>query len=1112
MRKILISCFNLILTVSAFSQVTNNLNPQFNSPVPASPSAAAFTKFGNIPVGASTGIPQVTIPIYQYSNPNTGLSLAVSLDYHAGGIKVDEVASNVGLGWALNAGGVISRVLKGVPDECADGFLNTPYFDGTAGDIPANAPSSKPFVKAYNKQWDIEEDLFTFNFGGHSGRFVYGRNGDVLMIDAQKIKIEKEVTSVSVGGFTEPMITKFTITDENGVKYIFSAYEKTELPTASVHKQFISSWYLTAVQSPTGADNITLEYDDVTINEYITSITETAVSDLYPNGSMSPVGEMVSQSSQRQRIYGKKLRVISLPQGINLQFIYNTTPRTDLPNDYLLSKILIQDPNKQLGNGYLLQQDYSLGSRATLLKVIHFAGLNAELQEPSYQFFYKAGLPPRMDNHQDHWGYPTSWVLSENSRRIPHEIFAQGIGGKYELPGINRDTDPNGCLAGSLYKIVYPTGGWTEFLLEPNEANDGWLNQSFSVVVNDPPYLDKIETYSLSTSNGVPAYQDTYFTFNGEPDATQFTLTLQPSTFGQTCNGSCLVRIEVFPPTGNAVVTKDFTSPLTQSSVSFGLPNLLKGTQYRIRFYYNLLNISSYNAVAKLQWKEKQAQTSHTENYSHLQPYVGGLRARKISDYDGSSSDPVAVREYEYKAENGQSSGVLATYPTYTYTTRYEGLSNTAISGGHTYVGGESLICLRQSSSVYDIVYTNGSPVSYSRTVEYLKNNNKSNGKIERFFSVRSAGTTARFPFVPSNNPTWIYGLLQKEVVYDGSDNVLKTVVNTYTDKVMPDYSSPAVIQNFTSYSIAPVLFNVSDDFLASENTTSVKVSNFLPVGFLYNNYLPLAGRNDIQSTTVTEKDAVTGQTLTTVNSYEYDPAFYYLKKKKFINSKNQEIAEVYTYPSDKVVAGQTDPYQDMVGRNIISPIIETEQQVSLVMQKKLSTNYKKSWPANNVSIFPQTLQTQLQNNPVDIRLRFYAYDDKGNPQSVGQENGMIICYVWAYNKQFPVAEIKNADYATVESILGGPAAVSAFGSQVSPTDVAINSFLAPLRSDTRLKDAIITTYIYSPLYGVSTITDSKGKISTYEYDGFGRLNQIRDQDGKIIKRFDYKYQRAITE
>jgi len=269
---------------------------------------------------------------------------------------------------------VVSRVVKGTPDEDYGGFINTPYFDGAAGNSPANIPSDKPFVKSYSRTLDIESDLFTFNFNGRSGRFIYGRNGDVLMIDAQKLKIEKEVTTYTNN---ESRITKFSITDENGVKYIFGAVETTLLSGVALHSVFNSSWYLTAIQAPSLQDNIILEYDDVSINQYTTSITESEAADLYPNGSTSGTGVIGSYSTHDQQIFGKKLRKISFPNGINIQFVYNTALRTDLPNDHLLSKILIQDPNKQLGMGYILQQDYSLGNRPTLLRVTPFAGLNA---------------------------------------------------------------------------------------------------------------------------------------------------------------------------------------------------------------------------------------------------------------------------------------------------------------------------------------------------------------------------------------------------------------------------------------------------------------------------------------------------------------------------------------------------------------------------------------------------------------------------------------------------------------------------------------------------------------------------------------------------------------
>lgn len=120
--------------------------------IPPSPNVAAINKFGNIPVGLSTGIPAVGVPIYEWQGQNFGSNFKISLDYHAGGIRVDEIASSVGLGWALNAGGVISRTKRGIPDEFpVDGFLyrsipNSAY----EGNAPADYSNSDRLLYRMN--------------------------------------------------------------------------------------------------------------------------------------------------------------------------------------------------------------------------------------------------------------------------------------------------------------------------------------------------------------------------------------------------------------------------------------------------------------------------------------------------------------------------------------------------------------------------------------------------------------------------------------------------------------------------------------------------------------------------------------------------------------------------------------------------------------------------------------------------------------------------------------------------------------------------------------------------------------------------------------------------
>lgn len=106
--------------VESFGQANSDPDPT-QSILPPSPTAAAFAKYVDHPVNHHTGTPSISIPLCELSG--RGVSVPVSLSYHAGGVKVDEVASNVGLGWSLNAGGVVTRTVMGKADEGPNGFL-----------------------------------------------------------------------------------------------------------------------------------------------------------------------------------------------------------------------------------------------------------------------------------------------------------------------------------------------------------------------------------------------------------------------------------------------------------------------------------------------------------------------------------------------------------------------------------------------------------------------------------------------------------------------------------------------------------------------------------------------------------------------------------------------------------------------------------------------------------------------------------------------------------------------------------------------------------------------------------------------------------------------------
>ena len=119
-KKLAIPILLGVFTLISFNVFSQEL-PQI---VPPSPNAAALAKYVEMPVSTTTGIPNISVPIYTINEGQ--ISLPINLSYHAGGIKVEEIASWVGLGWSLNAGVLVRRTTKGLPDDTSsDGLMYT---------------------------------------------------------------------------------------------------------------------------------------------------------------------------------------------------------------------------------------------------------------------------------------------------------------------------------------------------------------------------------------------------------------------------------------------------------------------------------------------------------------------------------------------------------------------------------------------------------------------------------------------------------------------------------------------------------------------------------------------------------------------------------------------------------------------------------------------------------------------------------------------------------------------------------------------------------------------------------------------------------------------------
>src|SRR5580658_6627908 len=108
-------CFTIVfLSLSALSGRPQSTYPGLSvnqSFTPPSPNAQGFQSYDDNPVALYTGLPSVAIPIYIVKCGT--LTVPISLSYNSNGFFPLQDAGWVGLGWTLNAGGAVSRIVEG---------------------------------------------------------------------------------------------------------------------------------------------------------------------------------------------------------------------------------------------------------------------------------------------------------------------------------------------------------------------------------------------------------------------------------------------------------------------------------------------------------------------------------------------------------------------------------------------------------------------------------------------------------------------------------------------------------------------------------------------------------------------------------------------------------------------------------------------------------------------------------------------------------------------------------------------------------------------------------------------------------------------------------------
>ena len=451
MKECFLVLLGLIFIRPAFSQ--DYLAP--------SPDATALMRQANIGVNHYTGSSVVSIPLAQLSGRE--LSVSASLSYNNAGNRVQDVPSSEGLGWTLSAGGLITRIVRGDPDDLTNGFC-------TAG------------------RTDPEPDLFFFSFMGRSGKFVLDAYGSPVIFPFQDLVIKPGICRLTP--------QTWEIVDENGIRYLFGESSSSQETTtgksakAGSSTSYISTWQLSKVITPNGTDEMTFYY-------FSASYSYTNYFFTKEDGCVSNTA--VVDESMRMTVSARYLSSITTSGG----YMYFTwkSDRQDLPGGRYLDNVRV---NNRLGNQVSKTRfEYSYfqtpGCSTELCKRLRLDKIFDLSSAPLYSFAYNTSvnLPGRDSRHFDHWGY-------YNNNTVNSWIPADPYVG---LSGASRTPDATKMQANILTRIDERDGSYQLFSYE---ANTG--------IKNNQTYTSsgsRVKSIETGDGKGSKYYRNYTYTKNG---------------------------------------------------------------------------------------------------------------------------------------------------------------------------------------------------------------------------------------------------------------------------------------------------------------------------------------------------------------------------------------------------------------------------------------------------------------------------------------------------------------------------------------------------------------------------------------------------------------------
>ena len=481
--RIGILIFLLRIPISLFSQ-DNIMTHDGGLEIPPSPNSMALIKSVERPASLATGTYEVFIPLVDMQEVN-GL---VGLAYHATGLKVKEKNSSVGLGWSLKAGGLITRYVRGLPDDQENGYLSQSQTTRSIIEKEIDDMTDSNFNGVLenfeNRNADGEPDIFYYHFGDYKGKFVLKGDGEVVMIPKNNLKVSYKSSSFG--------ITSFTIVTPNGANYVFDVKEKTTyILSGTLEKSYTSTWHLSSIGTVNEVSTI-FEYMAYGSDEMEDHLASEA-SWYNHSGSYVSLKKNIKYKHSHlrlQRIAGS---------GNSVYISYNSSILKDF---YGTIKRITHRKGRNELKKYEFDYSYFTNTNPAVdekyRKRIRLDQIRNIEDENTYTYilsYNNTPLPPTNSYEKDFWGYYNGNGATSLLPKLWYHNYAVTVfdpGRTADISGVDRASNVTYTTAGMLTKMESPQGGVTEFTFEPNDFTlNGSVQQGGGLRISSIKQYDK---------------------------------------------------------------------------------------------------------------------------------------------------------------------------------------------------------------------------------------------------------------------------------------------------------------------------------------------------------------------------------------------------------------------------------------------------------------------------------------------------------------------------------------------------------------------------------------------------------------------------------------------